>query len=401
MLKKLYEKFFSSNTEVQNSSQLELNEDMKALAYLLDDYIDQWDLLKEFKFRHNVFGPCKFKGLIFNNILYFIMEFDDLPEGKRIGKFPKYTFYKGSFAFHECHKNDGKVDKLLDDLYEELNFIRKFSLPKDIYFLKRKIFTNPYKEGSASKKCPKYLDEDKFWFLEDKYIDLAIDLQEDNNYFQFELNDELKFPELIWKYLEDPRYNHQFLNYYDIYTKMEARERLNGREIELLKRNQSFDVLAKYYLDMYQVDDAEKWYLILAMKYLRKAGFSKIALLISQHELIYDPELASAYYTTRGGAFRDLNNFIEAENNAFYALETGYRTFHPFSLLGAIYIQCGLPRESDYMFYRAKRLGAEFYEFDEEIKKLLSNTNKENRKLVVLYLLEKDKTRYEWAEKYV
>jgi hypothetical protein len=141
------------------------------------------------------------------------------------------------------------------------------------------------------------------------------------------------------------------------------------------------------------------WALAKSGKSLRKAGKpGKVIELVTDQFLseIQASKVKSALLTNRAGAKRDLNDLEGAKADGHGAVEINSQSFHPHSLLGAVYYQAGEPESGDKHFEFAISLGACREEQDYEIKSALQKSTPEARVAVVEYLLAKDPVKYAW-----
>jgi tetratricopeptide (TPR) repeat protein len=106
--------------------------------------------------------------------------------------------------------------------------------------------------------------------------------------------------------------------------------------------------------------------------------------------------------TTRGGAFRDIEELDKAENCARQAIEYQPKSHHPYTLMGAICFERHQYLDGEYWFQEAIKRGANPRDMDYEIMRVVKNTKDENkRREVIEYLLKKDSQRYSWARNYL
>jgi hypothetical protein len=147
-----------------------------------------------------------------------------------------------------------------------------------------------------------------------------------------------------------------------------------------------------------------KWNLPNSSSHWRKADKSKQALKLTENikfDNIKENKLKSAILTTRGGAFRDINELNDAEKCAIKAIEYQPNSHHPYTLMGAICYERHQYLEGDRWFEKAIKRGASPRDQDAEIKRVVKNTKDEHkRREVVEYLLKKDPKRYSWAKAY-
>ena len=132
----------------------------------------------------------------------------------------------------------------------------------------------------------------------------------------------------------------------------------------------------------------------------RKAKYPGIGLQITNQYATNDKKLYAAILTTRGAAFKDLKDLLNAENYAQTALSYN-RSKYPLTLLGAIYYMYGRFAEGDRFFREALSLGASADVRDEEIKIAVESADVIERKIIAEHLMLKDPNRYSWAEMYI
>ncbi|NJO17141.1 MAG: hypothetical protein HC877_15780 [Thioploca sp.] len=148
-----------------------------------------------------------------------------------------------------------------------------------------------------------------------------------------------------------------------------------------------------------------KWNLANASSHWRKAEKPKSALAVTDElnfVTIKEDKLKSALLTTRGGAFRDLHELDQAENCAKQAIQGYPQSYHPYTLMGTICFERGQYGEGEKWFEKAIQRGASPQDHDAELKRIVKNTKVESKLLeLITYLLNKDKERYAWAEKYL
>ncbi|MEP0831950.1 hypothetical protein NDI48_12110 [Microcoleus sp. AS-A8] len=160
---------------------------------------------------------------------------------------------------------------------------------------------------------------------------------------------------------------------------------------------------AKFYEQEYQ-RTGNQWNLPNASSHWRKAGKPKQSLKLTENlnfDKIKENKLKSALLTTRGGAFRDIEELDKAEKCALKAIEYQPNSHHPYTLMGAICYERGKYTKGDYWFGEAIKRGASPSDQDAEIKRVVKNAKDENKRSeVVEYLLKKDPQRYSWAKTY-
>jgi hypothetical protein len=162
---------------------------------------------------------------------------------------------------------------------------------------------------------------------------------------------------------------------------------------------------ALFYENEY-TNTGNKWNLANASSHWRKAEKPKSALSVTDKlnfAKIKEDKLKSALLTTRGGAFRDLEELDQAENCAMQAIQYYPQSHHPYTLMGAICFERGQYGEGEKWFEEAIQRGASPRDQDAELKRIVSRNTKDSKKLweLIKYLLDKDSERYSWARRYL
>lgn len=209
--------------------------------------------------------------------------------------------------------------------------------------------------------------------------------------------------------------NFPFDPFYAIMVKLEKEERLDPvLVIQLIQEGHlaphgriaiAYHRLeARFYEQEYE-RTGEQWNLPNASSHWRKAEEPISALKVTENldfNQIKENKLKSALLTTRGGAFRDIEELDDAEKCARKAIEYQPQSHHPYTLMGAIYFERHQFLEGERWFNEAIKRGAESEDIDYELKRVVKNTKDENkRREVVEYLLKKDSRRYAWAKSYL
>ncbi|MFB2772196.1 hypothetical protein ACE1AT_23350 [Pelatocladus sp. BLCC-F211] len=202
--------------------------------------------------------------------------------------------------------------------------------------------------------------------------------------------------------------------FYTIMIKLERKERLDPLLlVQLIEKGRlSGDgniAIAHYSLeaDFYEQEfkrTGNKWHIPTASSYWRKADEPEKALNITNLDLgkIRESKLQSAILVTRGAAFRDIGDLVNAEKSAKKAIEFHPESYQPYTLMGAIYYDKSEYSKGDYWFTEAEKRGAKTDDVDDEIKRVLRSTKDEiKRQQAVNYLLKKDSQRYAWAKCYL
>ena len=203
-------------------------------------------------------------------------------------------------------------------------------------------------------------------------------------------------------------------NLYLILQKLDLQERLEATDVAWLTEKELFYPNEKITIEYHKIEaifyeqefyrTKNGWNLPSASSHWRKAGESQTALKLTDNldwDRIKDKKLKSALLTTRGGSYRDIQQFNKGEICAKGAIEYQPDSHHPYTLMGAICYERGQYLEGDSWFNEAIERGANPRDMDSEIKRVVRNAKNENkRREVVEYLLKKDPSRYAWAKAY-
>lgn len=222
------------------------------------------------------------------------------------------------------------------------------------------------------------------------------------------------FQELKQKYqVENCLENSHESPLYLILKKLDQNQRLDATEIAYLQDKNLFfgqiytvyhTIEAHFYEAEYK-QTGNKWNLPNISSHWRKADQPKTALKSTDNidlDKIKEGKLKSAILTTRGGAFRDVEQLDEAEKCARQAITFQPSSHHPYTLMGAICYDRYQRSEGDEWFRKAIERGASPDSIDSEIKKSLSRMkNLNKRDQMSRDLLKKDSRRYSWASKFL
>ena len=184
-----------------------------------------------------------------------------------------------------------------------------------------------------------------------------------------------------------------------VLAKLEADDLPNNLEIEWLEDRELHRLIATIHYRHYR-RTGDPWSLAKACKFLRKAHLPGKVIAVSGDIFstnMQDKKALSALWTTRGGAFRDLNDLRAAKQSAKNAIQESPTSFHPHNLMGAILYEEGSPSEGDEHFVEALKLGSTPRDQDLEIRKSLDRSAPEARRKVIEYLLSKDPSKYAWV----
>ena len=298
-----------------------------------------------------------------------------------------------------------KVLKILDSennlAEQDINFLKKRNLNETVA-----IAQNKYADSLKYKiESGKQLEESEITWLKDNGRENIITIAQEKH-----------FAELKVKYrILDPRNELPLEPFYIIMQKLEREERLDPVLIVQLIENELLAPEGKIAIAYHRFEalfseqefkrSGEKWNLPNASSHWRKAEQPKQALKLTDNlnfDEIKENKLKSALLTTRGGAFRDIQNLDKAEDCAKQAIEYQPSSHHPYTLMGAICYERHEYLKGDYWFEKAIKRGASPGDQDAEIKRVVKNAKDENkRREVVEYLLEKDPVRYAWAKSYL
>ena len=188
-----------------------------------------------------------------------------------------------------------------------------------------------------------------------------------------------------------------------ILLKLEAREPLDEMALRSLSAYGLHNVLATYHFRNYK-QNGDLWELARACKSLRRAGQPETVIQITNHGVKQDGNdhrAHAAVLTSRGGAYRDLDDVNSAKSCAERALVLNPRGFYAHNLLGALAYQVNNFEEGDRHFDMALRLGAQPRQQDSQIRVSIERSGLEERRAIVEYLLAKNYERYKWAMKFI
>jgi len=199
--------------------------------------------------------------------------------------------------------------------------------------------------------------------------------------------------------------------FYEIMLKLEREERLDPKQVIQLIKEERLSRQGKIVIAHYKLEAIfyEKEYqrtsnrrnLPSASSNWRKANEPERALKITENvnwDTVQESDLKSALWVTRGAAFRDLDQLDEAENCATQAKACQPDSHQPYTLLGAICFDRCKYAEGDNWFEMAAERGAKANDIDDEIKRIVRMIkDKDKRREVEEYLLNKDPDRYQWA----
>lgn len=186
---------------------------------------------------------------------------------------------------------------------------------------------------------------------------------------------------------------------YGILIKLDSNVIFDDKDIKWLEKEKLNKILILCYKKKYQINN-DLWSLVKAAKILRKEDRPSEAIEILDKKCTKNNKLMSAILTVKGSAYRDINELKNAENLAIKAIKIRKTNAYPYNLLGAIYYQIGEVEKGDKYFKKAHELQPNVSNIDLSIRNSLERANKNEKKHIINYLLEKDKLRYDWVKKY-
>lgn len=157
-------------------------------------------------------------------------------------------------------------------------------------------------------------------------------------------------------------------------------------------------ILANFFRQQYITKNKE-WDLIKASKYYRKSGNPEEALEFIEGFYSDDKEIMSAYWTTKGGAFRDLFKYDLAKKCAQKAILINSMAHHPYNLIGAVEFNQGNISEAMNYFKKALVLGARTLALSKkEIIDVINTLSNAQKDYVIKNFLEFNYLKYKWLK---
>lgn len=156
---------------------------------------------------------------------------------------------------------------------------------------------------------------------------------------------------------------------------------------------------AEYYKNNYS-KSKNLWDIVNASSHYRKAKMPEVAIPLVDNivfKKIKSNSLKSALIVTQGGAYRDLLNLDKALENANKGFNYDSLSFHPCTLLGAVYYQMRKFSLGDKWYARAVKNGATVESVDSEIRAIYKSTKGKEREEFKRHLLNIDSCRYHWV----
>ena len=317
----------------------------------------------------------------------------------------KATQYEDSSRSSHLYKVLKRIESANQPCEQDINYLKKRKLTETIVLAQDKYASIlKSKVESVNQLSESEID----WLKQNEREDVITFVQ--RKYFAI-----LKF-----KYdVSDYKDNSPDSPLYAILQKLEKAERIESIDVAwLVEENKTawhklfsgkifiayHKIEATFYEQEYKCT-GNKWNLPNASSHWRKADEPQRALKLTENldfDKIKENKLKSALLTTRGGAFRDIEELNEAERCARQAIEYQPSSHHPYTLMGAICYERGDYCEGDRWFEEAIKRGASPRDQDAEIKRVVKNAKDENkRQKVVEYLLKKDPQQYAWAKSYL
>lgn len=255
----------------------------------------------------------------------------------------------------------------------------------------------------------KFQDSEKLFptdYLDNKNVFIDLDISHLDNSFIIKEAENLaaqEFKELKVKYFASSYAETSPLDYlYIVLRHIDRDEQLSRDEISYLLNACLYKTLIIYHERRYR-KTKDPWELIYASAYFRKDDNPVKAIkctdyLLENHSN-HNNKIKSTILTTRGAAFRDIQNLIAAEECARKAIQHN-ETYHPHNLLGAIYFQKDNYGVGIQHFERALALGSKEQEQEYFMKSALKRSGP-NRSEVALRLYQSNPKKYFWAKEFI
>jgi len=204
----------------------------------------------------------------------------------------------------------------------------------------------------------------------------------------------------------------------DILEKVEFGTRLNQEELAwlMVSRNGMYSgyytdrlrkkyhkIEAEYYFNKYQ-KSKNPWDVINSSSHFRKCNCSRKAasILVKINTSNFkSKKVESAFNTTYGGVKRDLGAYDEAIMLGKKAHTLTPKNFRPCTLLGAVNIEMGNYAEGQSWYKKAIDRGASEKSVDDDLRSIFKRSDKSKRRDLAVFLLNRERERYGWVEKYL
>ena len=158
------------------------------------------------------------------------------------------------------------------------------------------------------------------------------------------------------------------------------------------------EIEAKYFQGVFE-KTIDPWAVVNGSSNFRKAESPSKALSLLERIEIgsqSNDHLKSALCTTKGGALRDQRKYEEALHLGMQAHNFDAKSFHPCTLVGAIYFETGDLALGEKWFAMAVERGANLDAIDSEVRAILRRLNDIDRKTLADHLYKADPVRYAW-----
>jgi tetratricopeptide (TPR) repeat protein len=260
--------------------------------------------------------------------------------------------------------------------------------------------------------------EDKQWIRDKGLFDLCgfvskLEETGDADFGMLRAKQKRNILKKLWQNYGIPRVEvHHRYQLKKILLKLEKGDRLSEKDVLWLSTNgyffnyseirRKFHINeAKWFLQFFEKDN-DPWHAVNASSHYRKANLPTEALkVLSKIEVTSqrNKHLKSALCTTKGGCKRDLQQFDDAIQLAESALSFDPDSFHPCTLLGAVYYEKGNYSLGDEWFAKAVRRGANIDDVDHELRSIFMRADKARQEELKRYLLSVDSVRYGWVNR--
>ncbi|MBD2077486.1 hypothetical protein H6F86_27110 [Phormidium sp. FACHB-592] len=342
-----------------------------------------------------------------------IVKFLDLKAKYRIDSFPEASISSPLYITLKKLEEKQDLEKSECEWLEQQELTQLIAIDrkrKDVKFfkkLKAKYQATQYKSSEPSSKLflilknieSEITEDDIQWLLKEALLKTA------------EIAKEHHFRILKVKYQIVGQL--AVVPFYEIMLKLERGERLDPKQVIQLIEERRLSRHGKIAIAYYKLEamfyekeyqrTGNRWNLPSASSNWRKADESENALKVTESvnwNKIQESDLKAALLVTRGAAFRDLGQLDEAEKCVAQAMECQSDSHQPYTLMGAIYYDRCEYSEGDKWFEMAAERGAD--DTDDEIERIVRMTkDKDKRRDVAEYLLNKDPVRYGWATSYL
>jgi len=345
-----------------------------------------------------------------------IVEFSELKAKYRIDSFPDASISSPLYAILK------KIKEKQDLENSECKWLEQQKLTQLMAIDRTRKDVKIFKKLKAKYQATRYKNSSPFskLFLILKNIEIESVVTEDD--IQWLINEELLETAEIAKaiHLNILKAKYQILGelavdpFYEIMLKLEREERLDPKQVIQLIEEGSLSRHGKIATAYYRLEaifyqkeyqrTGNRWNLPSASSNWRKADEPENALKVTDNvnwNKVQEPDLKATLLVTRGAAFRDLDRLDEAESCAVQAMECQPESYQPYTLMGAIYYNRGEYSEGQKWFEMAVERGATVKDIDDEIKRIVRMTkDKDKRREVAEYLLQKDPNRYSWARQW-